>query len=72
MGVGSNHGSTSAGASRDPEGLSENGRENTNEESHGAPLLAPPPPPPPPPPLMTQAELMAEVLAVTPWCYARI
>jgi hypothetical protein len=60
MGVGSGHGSTSAGAGRDPEGHGENGRENANGESHDAPRLAPPPPPPPP--LMTPAEMMAEVL----------
>jgi hypothetical protein len=64
MGVGSGHGSTSAGAGRDPEGHGENGHENANRESHNAPCLAPPPPPPPPPPpLMTPAEMMVEVLA---------
>jgi hypothetical protein len=57
--VGSNHGSTSAGASHDPEGHGENGRENANGESHDAPRLAPLPPPPPPPPLMTLAEMLA-------------
>jgi hypothetical protein len=64
VGVGSGHGSTSAGAGRDPECHGENGRENANGESHDAPRLAPPPPPPPPPPpLMTPTEMMAEVLA---------
>jgi hypothetical protein len=59
--AGSVHGSTSAGAGRDPEGRDpENGRENVGE-SHDAPCLAPLPPPPPP--LMTQAEMMAELLA---------
>jgi hypothetical protein len=62
-GIGSGHESTSAGAGCDPEGLGENGHENDSGESHEAPLLAPPPPPSPPSPLMTQAEMMAEVLA---------
>jgi hypothetical protein len=62
-GVGSGHGSTSAGAGRDPVDHGENGRDNANEESHEAPLLAPLPPPPPPLPLMTPTEMMAEVLA---------
>jgi hypothetical protein len=57
VGVGSSHGSTSAGVGRDQEGHDENGREggneNANGESHDAPRLAPLPPPPPPPPLMT-------------------
>jgi hypothetical protein len=61
--VGSDHGSTSARASRDLEGQGENGRENANGESHDAPRLAPLPPPPPPPPLMTPAEMMVEMLA---------
>jgi hypothetical protein len=54
--VGSVHGSTSAGGGRDLE----NGHENVGE-SHDAPRLAPLPPPPPP--LMTQAEVLAELLA---------
>jgi hypothetical protein len=59
--AGSVHGSTSAGAGRDPEGRDpENGHENVGE-SHDAPRLAPLPPPPPP--LMTPAEMMAELLA---------
>jgi hypothetical protein len=67
VGVRSGHGSTSAGVGRDQEGHDENGheggRENANGESHDAPCLAPLPPPLPPPPLMTQAEMMAELLA---------
>jgi hypothetical protein len=62
-GVGSGHSSTSAEAGRDPMDNGENGHDNANGESHEALLLAPPPPPPPPLPLMTQAEMMAEVLA---------
>jgi hypothetical protein len=65
--VGSDHGSTSVGVGHDQEGHGENGREggreNANGESHDAPRLAPLPPPPPPSPLMTQAEMMAELLA---------
>ena len=55
-------GSTSAGAAHGlGEGQGESGQANEpNEESHGAPLLAPPPPPPPP---MTHAEMMAELMA---------
>jgi hypothetical protein len=60
---GSGHGSTSAGVGRGQEGHGENGRENANGESQDAPRLAPLPPPPPPPPLMTQAKMMAELLA---------
>jgi hypothetical protein len=59
--VGSVHGSTSAGAGRDQEGHDlENGRENV-EESHDTPRLAPLSPPLLP--LMTQAEMMAKLLA---------
>jgi hypothetical protein len=60
---GSGHGSTSAGVGHGQEGHGENGRENANGESQDAPRLAPLPPPPPPPPLMTQAEMMVELLA---------
>ena len=67
MNLRSGRGSTSAGMGR---GLGEdhgkNGRGddhgNANGESHEAPFLGPPPPPPPPPP-MTDAEMMAEMLA---------
>jgi hypothetical protein len=52
--------STSAGKGHDLEGLGENGCNNANGESHGAPFLGPPPPPPPP---LTHAEMMAEMLA---------
>jgi hypothetical protein len=39
--VGSDHGSTSAGAGHDPKGQGENGHENANGESHDAPTLGP-------------------------------
>jgi hypothetical protein len=45
--IGSGHGSTSARAGRDPEDHGDNGRDNTNKESHGAP------------PPMTPAEMLA-------------
>ena len=63
MNLRSGRGSTSAGATHGlGEGQGESGHANEhNEESHGAPLLAPPPPPPPPP--MTYAEMMVEMLA---------
>ena len=60
MNLRSGHRSTSAGVDLGDNGRGE-GIDNTNRESHEALLLAPPPPPPPPP--MTQAEMMAEMLA---------
>ena len=60
MNLRSGRGSTSAGADLGDNGRGE-GIDNTNGESHEAPLLAPPPPPPLPP--MTHAKMMAEMLA---------
>ena len=60
MNLRSGHGSTSAGADPGDNGRGED-NDNTNGDSHEAPLLAPPPLPPPPP--MTHAEMMAEMLA---------
>ena len=60
MNLRSGRGSTSAGVDQGDNGHGED-NDNTNGDSHEAPLLAPPPPPPPPP--MTHAEMMAEMLA---------
>ena len=62
MNLRSGRGSTSAGVAHGlGKGQGESGRAHEpNEESHGAPLLAPPPPPSPP---MTHAEMMAELMA---------
>jgi len=63
MNLRSSRGSTSVGTGRGlGEDQGENCRGNANGESHEAPFLGPPPPPPPPP-LMTQAKMMAEMLA---------
>ena len=53
MNLRSGRGSTSAGADLGDNGRGE-GIDNTNGESHEAPLLAPPPPPP----SMTHAEML--------------
>ena len=60
MNLRSGRGSTSTGVDQGYNGRSED-HDNTNGDSHEAPLLAPPLPPPPPP--MTYAEMMAEMLA---------
>ena len=59
MNLRSSPGSTSAGVDQGDNGSGED-NDNTNGDSHEAPLMAPPPPPPPP---MTHAEMMAEMLA---------
>ena len=62
MNLRSGRGSTSVGVAHSlGEGQDESGQAHEhNEESRGAPLLAPPPPPLPP---MTHAEMMVELLA---------